>query len=37
VKRRPLAIIYRVLEVAVMAVTYLVLGFMVYRAITWLF
>jgi hypothetical protein len=35
--KRPLAILYRVLEVAVMLVTYLVLGLIVYKAITWLF
>jgi hypothetical protein len=30
-------VLYRVLEVAVMAVTYLVLAFILYRAITWIF
>jgi hypothetical protein len=36
VKRLPV-ILYRVLEVAVMLVTYLVLGFMLFKAVTWLF
>jgi hypothetical protein len=36
VKRLPV-ILYRVLEVAVMLVTYLVLGFMLFKAATWLF
>ena len=35
-KTRLPVILYRVLEVAVMLVTYLVLGFIVYKAITWL-
>ena len=35
-KTRLPVILYRVLEVAVMLVTYLVLGFMVYKAIAWL-
>lgn len=34
-KRVPV-ILYRVLEVAVMLVTYLVLGFILFKAITWL-
>ena len=33
-KRLPV-ILYRVLEVAVMLVTYLVLGFILYKAVTW--
>lgn len=36
-KTRLPVILYRVLEVAVMLVTYLVLGFIVYKAVTWLF
>ena len=35
--KRPLVILYRVLEVTVMVVTYLVLGFILYRAVTWVF
>ena len=34
-KRLPV-ILYRVLEIAVMLVTYLVLGFIIYKAVTWL-
>ena len=35
-KRMPV-ILYRVLEVAVMLVTYLVLGVIVYSAVVWVF
>jgi len=35
-KRMPV-ILYRVLEVAVMLVTYLVLGLIVYSAVVWVF
>ena len=35
--KRPLVILYRVLEVTVMVITYVVLAFILYRAITWIF
>ena len=35
-KRLPV-ILYRVLEVATILVTYLVLGLIIYKAITWIF
>ena len=35
--KRVQVILYRVLEVAVMLVTYLVLGLIVYSAIVWIF
>lgn len=35
--QRVTAIVYRVLEVAVMVVTYLVLAIILYKVITWVF
>jgi hypothetical protein len=35
--KRPSVILYRVLEILVVVVTYAVLGLILYRAVTWLF
>lgn len=35
--KRPVVILYRVLEAAVMVITYIVLAFILYSAITWIF
>jgi hypothetical protein len=35
--QRMTAVVYRVLEVTVMIVTYLVLAIILYKAVTWLF
>lgn len=35
-KRLPV-VLYRVLEVAVMVVTYVVLGFILFKAVAWIF
>jgi hypothetical protein len=36
-RQRVIGLVYRVLEVAVMVVTYLVLAIILYKAITWVF
>ena len=35
--KRPTVLLYRVLEVTVMVITYAVLGLILYKAVTWLF